>query len=161
MHRGWVFSISMLIVVPPVPPASVLSFYPQGHRNGIELAFLLPVLPDNLSSHCSQWFICNAHLFLLFPPCSPARFFDVCLLSLQPCPHSLHLCSYLLLPSTQASQSLKLTNYHSHRTLSLAGGLKGKAVRVTPECLVELWQENIFEAPLVILMQPELQNMVT
>ena len=101
----------------PCPPASVLSFYPQGHRNGIELAFLLPVLPDNLSSHCSQWFICDAHLLLLFPPCNPARFLGVYLLSLQPCPHSLHLCSYLLLPSTQASQNLKLTNYHFHRTL--------------------------------------------
>ena len=38
----------------PIPPTSILSFYPQGHRNGIELAFLLPVLPDILSSHCSQ-----------------------------------------------------------------------------------------------------------
>ena len=118
MHRGWVFSISMLIVVPPVPSASVLSFYPQSHRNGIELAFLLPVLPDNLSSHCSQWFICSAHLLLLFPPCNPARFFGICLLSLQPCPHSLHLCSYLLLPSTQASQSLKLTKSLSQDSFS-------------------------------------------
>ena len=55
-----------------------------------------------------EWFICNAHLFLLFPHYNLERFFGICFLLLQPFSHSLYLYSFLLPPSTPAFQNLKI-----------------------------------------------------